>query len=195
MQTILQQLQNTTALEWIAVVFALAQVIFAVYNYVSNFIFGLISVIIYIYLFYTGGLFAEASLNIYYAIISIAGIYFWLIKKNETSSNIQKASNQEWIITIAITIASFSISYIILKNYTSSTVPIWDSTVAAFAWSGSYLLAKRKLENWLVLNISNFLAIPLQYQKGYVLTSLLTMILFIIAIIGFIKWKKLLRNK
>jgi nicotinamide mononucleotide transporter len=79
MQTILQQLQNTTALEWIAVVFALAQVIFAVYNYVSNFIFGLISVIIYIYLFYTGGLFAEASLNIYYAIISIVGIYFWLI--------------------------------------------------------------------------------------------------------------------
>jgi nicotinamide mononucleotide transporter len=67
--------------------------------------------------------------------------------------------------------------------------------VAAFAWSGSYLLAKRRLENWLVLNISNLLAIPLQYQKGYVLTSLLTMILFIIAIIGFVKWKKLLRNK
>jgi nicotinamide mononucleotide transporter len=52
---------------------------------------------------------------------------------------------------------------------------------------------KRKIENWLVLNISNLIAIPLQYSKGLELTSLLTVVYFIMGIAGYWKWRKIIK--
>jgi nicotinamide mononucleotide transporter len=178
--------------EWIGFVFGVLQVVYAVKNKSINFIFGLIGAVFYIFVFKQAGLYAEASLNVYYATISILGLYFWVNKKNNTELRITKATENDWTTAALILIGSFVISYIVLQKYTDSTVPIWDSLVASFAWSGSWLLAKRKIESWIILNISNALAIPLQLQKGYPITSVLTIVLFVFAIIGYTEWKKIL---
>jgi nicotinamide mononucleotide transporter len=180
--------------EWIGFVFGILQVVYAVKNKSINFVFGLLSALFYIFIFAKGGLFAEASLNIYYAIISVLGLIWWKNKSDHTENTIQKASKKDWLITACITLGSFIISYLIIKNYTQSTVPMWDSIIASFAWSGSWLLTKRKLETWIVLNISNALAIPLQIQKGFLLTSVLTSILFVMAIIGYWQWRQIIRR-
>jgi nicotinamide mononucleotide transporter len=195
MQKIIEQFAATTNIEWIAFAAALLQVILAVRNHISNFLFGLISVILYTFLSYKGGLYAEACLNVYYAIVSLLGLYYWFGNASQQSSSISYAKPKDWLTAIGITFFCFVISSILLAAYTNSTVPYWDSAVAAFAWSGSWLLAKRKVENWLVLNVSNALAIPLWYYKGYVLTSLLSCILFALAIVGWWQWKKLLQNQ
>jgi nicotinamide mononucleotide transporter len=195
MKLIIDQLIATTFWEWIGFLFGILQVFFAIKNKVINFVFGLVGAIVYIYLFAIGGLYAEASLNIYYGIISIVGILLWKNNRIQRAENqIQKANAKDWRIAIAITIGSFLICYFALKNYTNSTVPIWDGMVAAFAWSGSWLLTKRKLETWILLNISNALAIPLQIQKGYMLTSVLTAILFVFAIFGYWQWRQIIRR-
>jgi nicotinamide mononucleotide transporter len=190
MSALVQQLAATSTLEWCAFALAILQVVLAIRNHISNFVFGFASTVIYTYLFYTGGLFAESSLNVYYAVISIIGLYTWYKPNANTAPLITNAQVKDVYIALAITVVSFSISYIVLKNYTTSTVPIWDSFVAAFAWSGSWLLTKRKVQNWIVLNISNAIAIPLLYKKGYVLTSALTCLLFCLAIIGWWQWKQ-----
>ena len=55
-----------------------------------------------------------------------------------------------------------------------------------------WLLTRRKLENWLLLNLSNLVAIPLQFYKGIPLYALLTAVLFIVAIFGYLHWKKIM---
>jgi nicotinamide mononucleotide transporter len=80
--------------------------------------------------------------------------------------------------------------YAILHFFTESTVPLWDAFVSATAWAGMWLLARRKLENWILLNISNLAAIPLLFIKNLPLTGLLTLFLFIVAIQGYYSWKK-----
>jgi nicotinamide mononucleotide transporter len=74
-------------------------------------------------------------------------------------------------------------------------VPAFDAFVSATAWAGMWLLAKRKLENWILLNISNAVAIPLLFYKGLSLYALLTVFLFVIAIQGYFKWKRIIDEK
>jgi nicotinamide mononucleotide transporter len=195
---IIQQILATTDLEWIAFFTAIIQVILAWKNKVANFYFGIISVSIYTYLFFIAKLYAESLLNLYYLLISIYGIILWLKNNSAIDNNINPSSNlnitisnnKDWKICLTIIIGSFIILYTITKLFTKSNVPFADSLASAFAWGGTWLLAKRKLENWLVLNVSNAIAIPLFYYKQYYVTSILGIILFMVAIIGFMDWKK-----
>ncbi|HUH47361.1 MAG TPA: nicotinamide mononucleotide transporter, partial [Arenibacter sp.] len=64
-----------------------------------------------------------------------------------------------------------------------------------FAWAGMWLMAKRKLENWVYLNISNLIAIPLLvYKELYIYTGL-TVFLFIVGTSGYFKWWSIIKNQ
>jgi nicotinamide mononucleotide transporter len=67
--------------------------------------------------------------------------------------------------------------------------------VSSTAWAGMWLLARRKIENWIFLNISNIVAIPLKFHKDLPLMALLTTFLFIVAIFGFLEWRKIYRQQ
>ncbi len=190
LQHIITQFQNTSLTEWLAFLFGVAQVVLAMKNKMLNFYAGIISVSLYIYLFYISGLYAESLLNIYYLIVSVTGIILWRKKENEQFLMITKTSSQEWMKAITLFLSLFFILYFILKTYTTSNVPYADALVTSLAWAGTWLMIHRKLENWLVLNLSNLIAIPLLIYKGLELTALLTVIYFIIALLGYFRWKK-----
>nr|WP_290938320.1 nicotinamide mononucleotide transporter family protein [Haliscomenobacter sp.] len=80
--------------------------------------------------------------------------------------------------------------YWVLHTYTDSDVSLLDAFVSSTAWAGMWLLAKRKLENWVWLNVSNLVAIPLLLYKELLMFSILTLFLFVVAIFGYLDWKK-----
>jgi nicotinamide mononucleotide transporter len=96
---------------------------------------------------------------------------------------------------LLIVVVGFVLLSFLLKQYTPSTVPYWDAWVSATAWAGMWLLAKRKIENWILLNVSNAFAIPLLLHKQLPLYAGLTLFLFIVAVFGYIKWNKILRTE
>jgi nicotinamide mononucleotide transporter len=98
-------------------------------------------------------------------------------------------------ITLGIAILGWGFLYIILEHFTDSDVPIMDAFVSSTAWAGMWLLAKRKLENWVWLNVSNLVAIPLLFHKNLAMFALLTVFLFVIAIFGYLDWKKILNQE
>ena len=105
------------------------------------------------------------------------------------------ANKKEWMTVITIVIGGFIVLYVILKNFTPSTVPFWDAFVSATAWAGMWLLAKRKIGNWILLNISNAVAIPLLFYKHLFLYAALTIFLFIVAVQGYLKWRKIFKKE
>jgi nicotinamide mononucleotide transporter len=159
----------------------------ALKNKTLNFYAGIISVCLYAYVFYVYGLYAESILNVYYFVVSIAGIFLW---QNKNQQSITFTTPGEWMITLSIVMLSWAVIYFILTKFTPSTVPFLDAFVTATAWAGTWLLIKRKVENWIVLSVSNIVAIPLQFYKGLELTSLLTCIYLVLAAFGYIKWRK-----
>lgn len=192
---ILNQWHHTSWLEIIAVFFSICQVLLAYKNNVLLYPAGIISTSIFIWLFANPktGLYAEASLNLYYLIMSIYGWILWSVKnKNDEALKISRTSMHEKRIAAIIFGAAFILLYLVLNKLTDSTVPYMDAFVSAAAWSGMWLLAKRKIENWIMLNVSNAVAIPLLFYKHMPLTAMLTLFLFIVAVMGYFRWKRLM---
>ena len=189
-----QQFYQISFLEAIGVAFGIAEALFAKYNKVWLYPCGLLNILITMYIYWDFRLYAEILLQGYYFVMSIYGWFLWT-SKTKNSSTVSLCTVNDRLISCCIVIFSWILLYFFLTNYTNSDVPVWDSLVSAFAWAGMWLLAKRKLDNWIFLNISNFIAVPLLLHKGLLLYSLLTIFLFIIAIFGYLDWKKIINSQ
>jgi nicotinamide mononucleotide transporter len=194
LQETISQLKQTTLLEAIAVVFGMASVLLANRNHVALYPTGIISTVIYLYIMSkpSVGLYAEAMLNLYYLVMSIYGWVLWNKRhESESPAAITHNNKKDWLITACIVVIGWIILYTVLSQFTNSDVPVWDAIVSATAWAGMWLLAKHKVENWILLNISNLIAIPLQIHKGIPFTAILTIFLFIVAVSGYFRWRKM----
>jgi nicotinamide mononucleotide transporter len=191
----LQQVAQTSWIEWLAVGFSVAEVLLARANKVALYPAGIIATLLSVYLFIISGLYAESLLNGYYIVMSIYGWWYWVKKKDKPPVPITFTNKKEWQTVAAIVAGGFIVLYLTLKNFTPSTVPLCDAFVSATAWAGMWLLAKRKVENWILLNISNAVAIPLLFYKHLPLYAALTIFLFVVAVQGYFQWKKLVKKE
>lgn len=190
-----RQLADTPPLHWIGVACGVIQVLLAKANKVLLYPFGIASILITVYVLYGAGLYAEILLNLYYLVMSIYGWAYWMRRRDEAPVKATYSTKREWLLTVLIVVTGFPLLYYALVHLTDSTVPVWDAWVSATAWAGMWLLAKRKIENWILLNISNAFAIPLLAYKGLHLYALLTLFLFIVAVFGYFEWKRIISRE
>jgi nicotinamide mononucleotide transporter len=192
---------NTHWLIWTGVAFGVLQVLLAKSNNIWLYPAGIISSSIFIWTFVEGTLYAEAVLNLYYVIMSIYGWWYWTKKKDQPPVPVTYTNKREKLITASIVLLGTPVIWLLLLylpglfNMPISDVAFWDALVSANAWAGTWLLARRKIENWILLNISNAIAIPLQLYKHIPLTALLTLFLFIIAVLGYFEWRKIYNHQ
>jgi len=189
-----QQLNEADAAQWAVLILGVAEVLLAKANKIWLYPTGIAATLLSVYGLFQAQLYAESFLNVYYLVMSIYGWWHWVAKKNEPPVRITHASMRDWRITVAIVAGAGILLYVILKLYTPSNVPAWDAWVSATAWAGMWLLAKRKVENWILLNISNAFAIPLLFYKALPLYGVLTIILFVVACFGYFDWRRIFKN-
>lgn len=192
-QGLQEGIHNMSWLEIVAALFGAVSVICSKQNSIWLYPTGLVSTGIYVYLLSQEQfkLYAEATMNAYYFIMSVYGWYYWAKKGTAEETPITWTSGREWTIAILIALIGWGTFYYLLTNFSNSDVPLVDAFVSATACSGMWLLAKRKIENWLVLNVSNLVAIPLLFHKKLLPTALLTIFLFIVAVLGYFSWQKI----
>ena len=182
-------------LQWIGTLFGVVQVLLARQNNIHNYLFGIIAILISIWVLYQSQLYADILLNMYYLVMSIYGWFYWKMGKQKQEAPISYSTGKEHGIAIGIVVGCFILMAYWLGQHTDSDVPYWDAVVCAFAWAGMWLMAKRKIENWVYLNISNIMSIPLLIYKELYIYAGLTAFLFTVAISGYIKWKKIIDKK
>jgi nicotinamide mononucleotide transporter len=192
---LVQQIAEADWLQWTSVLLAVAEVLFAKANKIWLYPAGIGGTFLGMYVLFVAGLYAECLLSGYYLVMSVYGWWYWVKKKNAPAVEVAYCTRGEWIKVISYSIGGFVLLAVLLKNFTPSTVPVMDAFVSATAWVGMWLLAKRKIENWILLNISNLVAIPLLFYKHLALYSVLTIFLFVVAVIGYFDWKKIIENK
>jgi len=190
LQLTADQLKETGWLQWAGLISGILEVLLARANKIALYPAGIISSAIAVYLLLMAGLYGESLLSLYYIIMSIYGWWYWVKKKNKPVVKITWTSKQEWMTVASIVIAGYLLLYFTLKYLTPSTVPHLDALVTSTAWAGMWLLARRKMENWILLNVSNAIAIPLLFYKELPLYGLLTIFLFVVAVQGYFSWRK-----
>jgi nicotinamide mononucleotide transporter len=190
-----QELAHIDAIQVAVLVLGVSEVLLARANSIYLYPTGIGATILAIYSLFTAGLYAECLLYGYYLLMSVYGWWYWKKKKHRKPVEITRSNRKDWSITMGIVIVGFVMLFLFLKFFTDSEVPVWDAWVSATGWAGMWLLARRKVENWLLLNISNAFAIPLLFYKSLPLLALLTIFLFFIACLGYFDWLKIAQKK
>jgi nicotinamide mononucleotide transporter len=137
-------------------------------------------------------------INGYYFIMSIYGWYIWTKKVNDTEMTpISITSLQEKKIGIVIFTSTLVFVYIVYTIFDKWTgwVAYIDTITTAIFFVGMWLMAKRKIENWIFWIIGDIISIPLYFYKGFTFTSLQYLGFTFIAIFGYFAWKKSLDKK
>ncbi len=193
----MEQVRSTGYLEWFAVSFGVAEVLLARRNNILLYPAGIVSIVLALYLKLTSKLYAESLLSMYYLIMSVYGWMIWSQRKRnkQAALPVSWTTKSELQIALTISIGGYFVLYGFLVQFTNSDVPILDAFVSSTAWAGMWLLARRKIENWIFLNVSNIVAIPLMWHKDFVMFAFLTMFFFVVAIFGYIDWKKIYKSQ
>lgn len=188
-------LLNTSFIEFVAVVAGIASVWFSRLEKIWVYPVGLVNTTIYIYLSIKGELFGEATVNMYYTFMSIYGWYLWT-RKDAAHHHIviiKTSTRQEWVRHLlffaVFYVALFSV-LTFLKIEFPGAIPWADAFASATAFTGMWLMAKKKVESWYWWIATNVASIPLYFVKQYVFTSVYYFILLIFAFWGLAEWRK-----
>ena len=195
-QSFIDGLLQTSALEFIAVLAGIASVWFSKKEQVLVYPVGLINTTIFVYLSFKGHLLGEASVNIYYTVMSVYGWWLWTRKNDQqqTILQIQFSSSKEVLQQLLFFAAFYVVLYTALNfsktSFAPGAIPWADALSSAAAYTGMWLMAKKKVESWYYWIATNIFSIPLYFVKGYVFTSVQFAVLLALAVAGLIAWRK-----
>lgn len=196
-----QDLRNTGWLEFVAVIAGILSVWFSRTENILVYPTGLINTIIYIYLSLRMSLLGEASVNLYYTALNIYGWVMWTRKDRQ----------QQYVLTVSFSsrmellrqVGFFAFFYVgvfaaltwLKKDFAPLAIPWGDAFASATAYTGMWLMTRKKVESWYWWIGTNVASIPLYFVKHYVFTSVYYFILLIIAVAGLLEWRKRARMK
>lgn len=188
-------MRHTKPLEYIAVFAGIASVWFSRKESILTYPVGLINTIFYIYLSFINHLPGEASVNFYYTVMSIYGWYMWQ-KRNRQQEKVLHVSfsdRQMWLYQLlffAFFYISIYFSLVYLKQeFFEGAIPWADAFASATAFTGMWLMTRKKVESWYWWIATNIASIPLYFVKGLVFTSVYYMVLLVFAFWGLAAWR------
>jgi nicotinamide mononucleotide transporter len=194
-------IQQTGPLEFIGVLTGIGSVWYSRKENILVYPVGLISTTIYIYLSIKGNLFGEASVNFYYTVMSIYGWILWSKKdkqKQEILLHISYSSKKEWIQQLAFFAAFYVVIFLCLtwakQAFAPEAIPWADAFASASAFTGMWLMTKKKIENWIWWIITDLASVPLYFVKGYAFTSFQFFVFTLMAVWGLVEWRRRIKN-
>ena len=200
-ESIYNGLLQTSWLELIAVIAGIASVWYSRKESILVYPIGLINTTIYIYLSFKGHLLGEASVNLYYTLMSLWGWYLWTRvdpNKHTIILQITNSNMRDWFHQVLFFLAFyfslyFSLTYL-KKEFAPEAIPWADALASAAAYTGMWLMAKKKVESWIWWIITNIASIPLYFIKGYTFTSVQFLVLLVLAVAGLKSWNDKAKN-
>jgi len=181
---------QTSILELFAVSCGLASVWFMKKEHILVYPFGIINVLIYVYICFTGKLYAYAAINVFYAGMSAYGWYNWLRKnKQDERIRITRLTYPSIILYTGLIVFLFFLFRFLLNRFTNSEIPSWDAFVTAVYVVAMWLLARKKIEHWLLWILGDIISVAMFIWLNLYFSSFQFLVFTCIAIFGFIEWR------
>ncbi|CAL2089929.1 nicotinamide riboside transporter PnuC [Tenacibaculum sp. 190524A02b] len=184
-------------LEIIAVFFGFLSVWCSKKNNIWVFPTGMISTAIFVYLLLKWELLGDMMINAYYFAMSVYGWYIWTRKvDDERVTPISRTTTKEKKISLIIFVGTLVFVYLVYVSFDkwNNWTAYIDTVTTAIFFVGMWLMARRKIENWIYWIIGDIISVPLYLYKGFTFTSFQYLLFTVIAILGYLAWKKNLNN-
>lgn len=196
-ETLWNNILDTSLLEFIAVIFGLLSVWYAKQEKILVYPTGIVNVLISVYICFGQEIYADAGINLFYFVMSIYGWIKWTKKSNTPILKISVCTMRNWYFAVGLFISSGLIVFILLKffktndpDYWSSALPYTDTITTAIFIVGMWLMAIKKLENWLFWIAGDIISVPLYISRDLAFMGFQFLIFLVIAIMGYISWRK-----
>ena len=179
-------------LEVVAVFFGIASVLYAKKENIWVFPTGIISTVLYVYICYQFTLYGDLVINLYYTLMSLYGWYVWNHKTSGQSIEITKSDPLDMLkaLGIFISTAAFVVGVYLYYNRFDRLTDYFDTFTSGIFFAGMWLMAHKKIEHWMFWILGNLISIPLYFVKGLGFSGLQFTIFLVLAIQGYIEWKK-----
>ena len=185
---------SMSVLEIVGVFFGVLSVWFSKKENILVYPTGLVSVLVYVYLCFNAGLYADMGINAFYFVMSIYGWYNWLKPVKSKALEISRNTLSQNFGYVMVVGFLWLILYFILSNFTDSTVPYLDSLTTAICLVGMWLMALKKIENWVMWIIADLISVPLYWYKELPLSSIQFAVFTALAVSGYIEWRGKLKK-
>ncbi|AHW60850.1 nicotinamide mononucleotide transporter [Draconibacterium orientale] len=183
-------------IEILGAILGLVYIFFSIKQHILTWPTGLLTSALYVFVFFNARLYADMGLQAYYVVISIYGWYFWLTgkKQNEKKVAVKTTRKALWMKLTVVSIALYALLFFILSNYTNSDVPHMDSVTTALSIVATWMLARKYIEHWLLWIFIDAFSAGLYVYKGLWATVILFIVYTVMALLGYIEWRKDLKN-
>jgi nicotinamide mononucleotide transporter len=185
-------------IELLGLVFGLLYIVFSIKQNIWCWPVGFITSALYIYVFFNTKFYADMGLQVYYLLVSVYGWYHWMFgSKSKKQDDLKIARTKLKLavyLSLAFIILFILISYI-LVNFTDSEIPYWDAFTTAASFVATWMLARKLIEHWIIWVIVDTVSLGLYIYKGLYPTVILFAVYTLLAILGYVAWKKQLIEK
>ena len=180
-------------LEAIAFVFGIASVVYAKKANILVYPTGIIATIITVYILFVAQYYGDMLMNFYYSFLSVYGWYNWARKKNDSYVvPISRTNKKEKWVGFGFFLLTIIITYLVYKGFGHDLKGenYIDIVTSGIFFTAMWYMANKKLENWTLWILGDIITVPLYAYRGLGMLSLQYLIFTILAIQGYIAWKK-----
>lgn len=189
-QQVLVQFKQTSLLEWVGVISAFICIYLAAKEHILNWPVSIISAGVYAVVYYQYKLYGDSFLQLYFVSTAIYGWYYWLKRKRHHEEPIVSFGLKGWLLTFSSVVVLTILLSLFLDNYTNTDVPYADGFCTAMSFVAQFLMTRKILQNWILWIIVDICYVPLLLYKGLASTAVLYAVLIVLAIIGYLDWRK-----
>lgn len=182
---------GSSCLEAVAVLFGIVSVYLSTRENIWSWPTALVNVALFFALFYKSGLYSDTGLQVVYFVLSLYGWYEWLYGgAGRTAITVSRASKRTWIILGAIGVVLWSVLGAITSRLPGTALPYVDAATTTISLLAQWMMTRKLIENWLIWIAVDVAYVGMFIFKGLYLTALNYGVYLVLAVMGYVAWKK-----
>jgi nicotinamide mononucleotide transporter len=184
-----------SCMEFVGVVLGIITVYLSTRENIWSWPTALVNNTLFAIVFFRNGLYSDSGLQVVYFVLSVYGWYEWLYGgKGHSELHVTRTPRRQWPILAVIGVVAWLGLGAITSRLPGASIPYLDAALVAISLVAQYQMTRKYLENWILWIIANCCYIPMLIYKGLALTAFNYTVYQVLAVMGFISWRRSLRE-
>ena len=192
--------QCLMSLDWLDILTTILGLLYIWLEYKAHiglWIVGIIMPALDVYLYYSHGLYGDAGMAVYYTLAALYGYVAWKLGNVKTKAplRITHTPLRLYLPILLFFLIAWGLTYYVLVTWTNSTVPVLDAFTNALSFVGLWALSRKYIEQWFFWIVVDVVCCILYVQKGIPFKAGLYGLYVVIAVFGYFKWLRIMKNE
>ncbi len=167
---------------------------------IALWVVGIIMPALDVWLYWQHGLYGDAGMSVYYVVAAVYGYLVWTFGRKERQGEVEQMPITHFrrrliAPTAVVFLVLWAVTYYILVTFTDSTIPLCDSFTNALSFVGLWALSRKYVEQWCFWLVVDAVSTYLYISKGIPFKAGLYALYTVIAVMGYFKWMRLMREQ